>query len=93
MSDRLAKQTFFCCCFEVKEGWGMDWGGGGRVGVERNLNLLLTCRSKYCRSNLILRWEKRFQFCEICDLDLFFCLRLSLLVIFLYFISFRLFID
>lgn len=70
----------------------MDWGGG-RVGVERNLNLLLTCRSMYCRSNLVLRWEKRFQFCEICDLDLFFFLRLSLLVIFLYFISFRLFID
>ena len=70
MSDRLAKQTFFCCCFEVREGWGMDWGG--RVGVERNLNLLLTCRSMYCRSKLILRWEKRFQFCEIYHLDLFF---------------------
>ena len=51
---------------------GDGLGGGGRVGVERNLNLLLACRSKYCRSNLILRWEKRFQFCEICDLDPFF---------------------
>ena len=41
-------------------------------GVERNLNLLFRCRSIYCRSKLILRWEKRFQFFEICHLDLFF---------------------
>ena len=39
-------------------------------GVERNLNLLFTCRSMHCRSKLILRWEKRFQFFEICHLDL-----------------------
>ena len=44
----------------------------GCGGVERNLNLLFTCRSMYCRSKLILRWEKRFQFCEIYHLDLFF---------------------
>ena len=34
----------------------MDGGGGGGVG--RNLNLLFTCRSMYCRCKLILRWEK-----------------------------------
>ena len=45
------------------------WGGGG---LERNLNLLFTCRSMYCLSKLILRWEKRFQFSEICHLDLLF---------------------
>ena len=72
MSDRLAKQTFF-----VVLRWGMDLGGG----VERNLNLLFACRSMYYRSKLILRWEKRFQFCEICHLDLFFFLVYSKLKI------------
>ena len=62
MSDRLAKQTFFVLR------WGR--GGGWMRGVERNLNLLFTCRSMYCRYKLILRWEKRFQFFEICHLDL-----------------------
>ena len=44
----------------------------GCGGVERNQNLLFTCRSLNCRSKLIFRWEKRFQFCEIYHLDLFF---------------------
>ena len=68
MSDRLAKQTFFCFVLS----WGRGGGWMDVRGVERNLNLLFTCRSMYCRSKLILRWEKRFQFCEIYHLDLFF---------------------